>query len=144
MPDKNQIVKLVKERTKLIDLIIERMENEVGRAQNALMRDIAEDYVEGFDVDEAGNIKNTLANKRKLAMLDRVFAQFYNQSGLQIVKAITQGVQDVFKFNGKYYGTFTTQAKLGGIMAQTTEFVNDWMGITKRGALVENGYLQIS
>ena len=76
MPNQKEIIKLANERTKLIDLIIERMEKEVGASQNSLMRSIAEDYVEGFDVDEEGRIKNTLANKRRLATLDRVYTDY--------------------------------------------------------------------
>lgn len=141
MANQNDIIKLAGERTKLIDLIIEKMESEVGKAQNSLMRQIAEDYVDNFDVDQDGRIKNTLANKRRLATLDRVYAQYVQDSGVKVVETIVKGVQDVMDFNGKYYGIFTGKAQLGTLMAETKTQISDWLGITKRGGLVENGYL---
>jgi hypothetical protein len=50
-------------------------------------------------------------------------------------------VGKVLDFNGKYYGLFTTKAELGELMQGTREQIGDWLGITKRGGLIENGYL---
>jgi hypothetical protein len=142
MPDlSKQIQKLTGDRTKLVDAIISEMEKQVGKAQQELLRTIVEDFVEKLETDEAGNIKNTLGNKRKLDLLDRVYNQYVQESGVKIVETIVKGVSDVLNFNGKYYGIFTTKAQLGKIMADTRDQIGDWLGITKRGGLVENGYL---
>jgi len=142
MPDlSKQIQKLTGDRTKLVDAIISEMEKQVGSAQQELLRTIVEDFVEKLETDEAGNIKNTLGNKRKLDLLDRVYNQYVQQSGVKIVETIVKGVSEVLNFNGKYYGIFTTKAQLGKIMADTRDQIGDWLGITKRGGLVENGYL---
>jgi len=140
-PKASEIKTLAKDRTKLIDEIIDRMEKAVGSAQEDLLRRVVEDFVEELDHDENGNIKNTLANKRKIALLDRVYNQYVQETGVKIVETIVKGVSDVLDFNGKYYSVFTTKAQLGQIMADTKSQVGDWLGITKRGALVENGYL---
>lgn len=141
MADNNEILRLVKDRTKLVDSIIETMEKRVNAAQADLLRAVVEDFVEKMDVDENGNIKNTLANKRKIGLLDRAYQRFVQESGAKIVEAIVKGVTQVLDFNAKYYGLFTTKAKLGNILAETKESIGDWLGITKRGGLVENGYL---
>ena len=52
-----------------------------------------------------------------------------------------KSVEQVLNFNGKYFGLFTRKAELGNLMADTKAQIGDWLGITKRGALVENGYL---
>lgn len=140
-PKPAEIKALARERTKLIDDIIERMEKQVGSAQDDLLRRIVDDFVEELDQDENGAIKNTLANKRKIALLDRVYNQYVQETGVQVVETIVDSVGKIMDFNGKYYGVFTTKAQLGNIMADTKSQVGDWLGITKRGGLVENGYL---
>lgn len=143
MPDatKNDLLKLMSDRTKLIDLILEKMEKEVGRAQDYLMRKIAEDFVDGLDVDENGNIRNTLANKRMLSTWEKVYNQYNQSAGLQVVKTVVDGIADVMRFNGRYYSVFTTKAKLGSIFQETKNSISDWLGLNNRGGLVENGYL---
>lgn len=140
-PKPAEIKALAKQRTQLIDDIIERMEKQVGEAQGDLLRRIVDDFVEKLDQDENGAIKNTLANKRKIALLDKVYSQYVQETGVQVVKTIVDSVGKIMDFNGKYYGVFTTKAQLGQIMADTKSQVGDWLGITKRGGLVENGYL---
>lgn len=140
-PSPDRVKSLAKQRTRLIDDIIEVMEKRVANAQDDLLRRIVEDFVEELDHDETGAIKNTLANKRKIALLDRVYTQYVQESGVQIVKTIVDSVGKIIDFNGKYYGVFTTKAQLGQIMADTKTQIGDWLGITKRGGLVENGYL---
>lgn len=142
MPNELEKVKrLAKERTKLIDDIISRMENSVGKAQAALMDTVISDFVDTLDKNEDGTIKNTLANKRKLQTLERVYNKFVAESGIEVVNTIVKGVTDVMNFNGKYFGVFTQPAQLGKIMAETKTAIGDWLGITNRGGLVENGYL---
>jgi hypothetical protein len=140
-PKPAKIKALAKERTRLIDDIIKRMEKQVGTAQDDLLRRIVDDFVEDLDQDENGAIKNTLANKRKLSLLDRVYTQYVQETGIQVVKTVVDSVGKVMDFNGKYYGVFTTKAQLGQIMKETKTQIGDWLGITKRGGLVENGYL---
>jgi hypothetical protein len=136
-----QIKRLAADRTKLIDDIIGRMEKSVGKAQAALMDTVITDFVDTLDQNEDGTIKNTLANKRKLQTLERVYNRFISESGIEVVNTIVKGVTDVMNFNGKYFGVFTQPAQLGKIMAETQTAIGDWLGITNRGGLVENGYL---
>lgn len=141
MPDlSKQIFQLAGDRTKLVDRIITEMEKATAKSQDEL-RQVVEDFVDGLEKDEAGNIKNTLGNKRKISLLDRVYNQFVEESGAKVVQTIVKGVSDVLNFNGRYFGIFTTKAQLGNIMADTRDQIGDWLGITKRGGLVENGYL---
>lgn len=136
-----QVKRLAADRTKLIDDIIGRMEKSVGKAQAALMDTVINDFVDTLDQNEDGTIKNTLANKRKLQTLERVYNNFVSESGIEVVNTIVKGVTDVMNFNGKYFGVFTQPAQLGKIMAETKTAIGDWLGITNRGGLVENGYL---
>lgn len=139
-PKPAEVQKLANDRTKLVNDIIAKMEKAVGKSQDE-MRAMIEDFVDKLDVDESGNVKNTLANKRKISLLDNVYQRYVQDSGVKVVDTIVKGVSDVLDFNGKYYGVFTTKAQLGNIMTDTRSQIGDWLGITKRGGLVENGYL---
>jgi molecular chaperone GrpE (heat shock protein) len=136
-----QVKRLAADRTVLIDDIIGQMEKSVGKAQAALVETVITDFVDTLDQNEDGTIKNTLANKRKLQTLERVYNKFVSESGIEVVNTIIKGVSDVMNFNGKYFGVFTQPAQLGKIMAETKTAIGDWLGITNRGGLVENGYL---
>lgn len=141
MPDESKkIIRLAGDRTKLVNDIIAKMEKAVGKSQEEL-RAMVEDFVDKLEVDENGNVKNTLANKRKISLLDNVYQRYVQESGVKIVDTIVKGVSDVLDFNGKYYSVFTTKAQLGKIMTDTRDQIGDWLGVTKRGGLVENGYL---
>lgn len=141
MPNERDILKLAGDRTKLIDLIIEEMEKAVGDAQDGLAERIATEFIDKLDTDENGRVRNTLANRRKLNLLDKVQAQYAKNEGLDVVKTVVDSVGKVLDFNGRYYSTFTTKAQLGAIMQETKDFVREWLGINNRGGLVENGYL---
>jgi hypothetical protein len=143
MPDLgDQIDKLQGDRTKLIDAIIATMETKLGQAQRALWDSLVADFVDKLDVDEDGNVKNTLANKQKFNRLDRIFDAFNATTGLEIAAVIVKQVDKIFSFNNKYFGNLTTPTVMGKIFPDTEKQINDWLGITQRGGLVENGYLQ--
>jgi hypothetical protein len=135
-----EVKKLADERTKVVDKNISNLEKAVEKSQNELGQ-AADDFVDELDKDDDGNLRNTLANKRRLALWDRVYDKYIQESGVQVIKVIAEGVNSVLQFNGKYYGVFTTKAQLGKILTETKESIGDWLGITKRGGLVENGYL---
>lgn len=141
-PTIQNIQAFANKRTKLIDDIIEGMEGRIDKAQEKLLRDVLDDFMDELDVDENGNIKNTLANKRKLSLVDRVYNQFIQTEGVKIADTIVRGVTSIMNFNGQYYSMFTKQAQLGKIMDSTRETIGDWLGVTNRGGLVENGYLR--
>lgn len=142
MVNLKQVLKLINERTKLIDSIIEAMEKEVGAAQADLLRGVVEGLVDKLDHDEDGRIKNTLANKRKIALVDTVYQKYLSESGIKIVESIVTNVDKVMNFNGRYFSMFTGKAELGKILGETKTIIGDWLGITNRGGLVENGYLK--
>jgi hypothetical protein len=143
MPDLgDQIDKLTGDRTELIDAIIAAMEKKLGTSQNQLFEQLVTDFVDKLDKDEDGNIKNTLANKQKFSRLDAIFNQFNNTTGIEIASVMVDQFDKIFNFNNKYFGNLTTPTILGSIFPDTETQINDWLGITNRGSLVENGYLQ--
>lgn len=140
-PSISEVKKVISERTRLIDQILAKMENQVTATQADMAKRVTDDFLEGLELDEQGNIKNTLANKNKIAQIDKVFDEHTRESGIKVVETIVKGVTDVLALSGKYYGLFTRPAELGTIMEGTKNQLADWLGITKRGGLVENGYL---
>jgi hypothetical protein len=128
-------------RTEIIDKIIADMETRVTVAQLALFKTVIDDYIAKLDIDEEGRIKNTVANKQRLQLLDGVYTRWVNVQGVQLVNAVVASVQKTLDFNEKYFATFTAAGKLAPIMTEVKNIVADWLGITNRGGLVENGYL---
>lgn len=138
----SKIKKLTGNRTDLIDKIIEALEGKAGRGQDELLRKIIDDIIDRMDRD-GDSIKNTLANKRILNLIDKVFNDFENKGfGLEISKNILDGVGKIIDFNGRYFGAFTEPAKLGKIFPQVKEDLGSWLGIDNKGRLQPNGYLQ--
>lgn len=141
MAIEDKILKAAGNRTKLIDAIIEGMESAVSAAQKDLLDRIIEEYVDKLEKDAGGNVKNNLANRRKLHLIDNVFSRFVEESGIKLAQKIVSGVNDISEFNARYYTPFTGKTEMRAIMAETETTVKDWLGITAKGKLVENGYL---
>lgn len=145
--DINELKKLIQKsagnRTVLIDLLLEKLQNVVLKAQGQLLQRFIEDWVDQLDVDDAtGVIKNTLRNKRLLANIDNIFAQYVKTDGIVIAQTMTDGINQILDFNGKYFKNFVGHAELQPIKSVVMEFVQSWLGLNGNGALEGNGYLQ--
>src|SRR5687768_16147288 len=138
----DKIIKAAGDRTKLIDAIIEEMEKAVSGAQRELLDRVVEEYVDKLEKDADGNIKNSLGNKRKIALLDNIYNRFIEEAGVKLVNKIVKGVTDIVAFNGRYFSAFASKTELGNVMPETETTIKDWLGITPKGNLVENGYLE--
>lgn len=132
---------LTSDKTDLIDSIIAAMEKKIGTAQDALLRKMIEDFVDKLDKNDDGTIKNSLANKRKINTLDKIYQQYLVNDGAEIVNAVVDNVGKIIDFNGRYYSLFSGKAELGNILSETKQTIQDWLGIGRRGNLIENGYL---
>lgn len=132
---------LATDRSQLVQSLLDKLEDKVKAGQRALLRTVLEDFLDGMEKDEAGNIKNTLANKRRFAMFDQVFNRYANDKGLEIVQTLAEGVGRVLNFNTKYFGAFTKPAQLGPIHDNVKETVSTWLGLNQRGNVQPNGYL---
>jgi len=139
-PTPKKIDQVMAKRTDLIDKIISSLEKRVDKSQRALLKMIVEDLIENLDRD-GDIIKNTIRNKRLITSLDTIFNKFNRTNGLELVKSIADGVRSIINFGGEYYGLFETPAKLAPIQSQVKESIGAWLGITERGALEKNGYL---
>lgn len=135
------LIKWVERRTKLVDYLLEKLEKEVTAAQRGMAEIIADEFLESLERDEKGNIKNTLSNKRRLALLDKAYNRFVNTKGIEIIKTMAEGTSRVLDFNASYYEGFTTAAALKPIAGNVHETLEAWLGITRRGAITPNGYL---
>lgn len=134
------ITKLTNDRTVLIDRLINALEKQVGSSQDALIRSVITDIVEKMDTDDQGRIKNTIANKRLVGLVDNVFTEFAQQHGADIAGGIVDGVQQIAKFNADYFSAFAGKTKLAPANKQVNESLDAWLGISGNKA-ARNGYL---
>lgn len=135
-----RLKELVSDRDDLIQALNDRLDAALSKAQKALLALILQRFVDQLDT-EAGNIKNTLRNRRLVALLESTFQEFNASNGLTVVESIVDGVGKIIEFNHRYFSTFDKPAKLLPIQAQVTTAINGWLGI-EEGTLAKNGYLQ--
>lgn len=141
MADDKKIKKLATNRTALINSLLDKLEAKVQAGQRDLLKIVINDFLDKMDRDENGNIKNTLENKRRFAMFDNVFNRFAKDNGLAVVKSIAEGVGKIVDFNAGYFSAFTTAAELAPINANVKQTLSAWLGISPRGNVEPNGYL---
>jgi hypothetical protein len=141
MADDKRIKKQATNRTALIKSLLDKLEAKVQTGQRELLKRVVNDFLDKMDKDEDGNIKNTLENKRRFSMFDQVYNRFAKDNGLAVVQSIADGVSRIVDFNAQYFAAFTGAAQLGQINANVKETLAAWLGITTRGNVEPNGYL---
>lgn len=139
MPDK-RIKRLATQRTKLIDNIISALEKKLGTGEQYILKYVITEFVDKLDKD-GEKIANTLRNKRLVGLIDTLYNRFASGDGQEAVKAIADGIIQIIDFNANYFGTFSSPAAIGAIKKQVKQAVSAWLGITERGAIATNGYL---
>lgn len=140
MAGEKTIVRLAGQRTALIDRLVAALEKRVESGQSAFLRMLVTDLVDTLDRD-GDTVKNTLRNKRLVGMVDTIYNRYLKTHGIEAVASIADGMKKIVDFNGRYFGTFSTPAKMQPIQKQVKESLGAWLGLTERGALEKNGYL---
>ncbi len=141
MAGKKEIQGWAARRGALVDRLLTQLEGQVQAAQSGLFKTVIEDFVDGLEKDGEGNIKNTLSNKRRLTMFDGIFNKYAKGKGLEPVVAIADGVGKILDFNRNYFGVFEKPATLHPIADNVKQTVSAWLGVTERGGVERNGYL---
>jgi hypothetical protein len=141
--DKKDVVKQATSRTDLIDKIIAGLDATVSDSQQQLLRLIVDDFVDQLEVKD-GKILNSLKNKRLLTLIDQVYQKYSKTAGLEIVKGIVDGVQQITDFNSEYFSIMAEPAKLVPIKDSVNTLLKTWLGIEPAtGNIKPNGYLDI-
>lgn len=141
MEESKRVKKLMIERTALVDGLLSVLSKKVDQGQTELLKSTINNFVDKLELTDTGKVKNTLYNKRLLANIDTIFDRFGKTQGLEVAKTIALGVQQVVNFSGVYYQTFTTKAKLLEIAPVVKETVGLWLGLSEKGRVEPNGYL---
>lgn len=141
MPEDKRIKKLATSRTALINSLLDKLEAQIQTGQRELLKRVVDDFVDKLDRDETGALKNTLENKRRFSLFENVYNRFAKDNGLAAVQSIAEGVGKIVDFNAGYFSAFTTAAELGTINANVKDTLSAWLGLTSRGNVQPNGYL---
>lgn len=139
--DKKRASKYMVRRSNLIDGLLSVLEQKVSQAERHLLEKSISGFMDRLELTEDGRVRSTLFNKRLLATIDNVFDKFGKTVGVEISKTILEGVQSVTSFNGSYFKTFTTDAKLLPIQNNVQETLKAWLGLGDKGKIEPNGYL---
>lgn len=135
----SKIVKLVGQRTELIEALNKRLESVVGVSQRKLLDYIIEDFVDQLDTKD-GKIQNTLRNQRLVGLLDKTFQTYVESHGVQVLKTMVDGVQSVLQFNKRYFQALTTPGEMIPLDKLVKSSVSQWLGV-EDGSAARNGYL---
>lgn len=141
MSDITRITRYMVRRSDLVDGLLSVLERKVTASEKKLLEMTVTEFMDKLDLTEDGRVRNTLYNKRLLATIDEVFKKHGKTMGVDIAKTMIEGVEKVANFNGEYFRIFTTDAKLLPIEKEVQETIKAWLGLTERGALEANGYL---
>lgn len=141
MAEEKEVQKLMVKRTQLVDGLLSVLGAKVSKAEQALLKSTVENFMDKLELTPEGRVKNTLYNKRLLANIDTIFTKFGKSDGVELASTVAQGVQSVVNFSGTYYATFTTKAKLLEIKPAVKETMSAWLGLTDKGGVTKNGYL---
>lgn len=135
-----KLVKLIGQKTELIDKIIEAMESRVAKSQDELFRFVVEEFVDQLETKD-GRILNSQKNRRLIAILDEIYAKFTATIAVENIKLMISGIQKVIDFNKKYFQAMTPETNLVPYQKGVTESVNAWLGLTSKGDIKANGYI---
>lgn len=130
-----------KNRNKLLNALIRNSQMKVKKAERELLEKVLNEFLDSLSLDSDGNIKNTLANKRKLQNIDKVFSEFGKTHGLDLAKSFYSNILVVAKFNFDYYKIFEPDTKLKPISKNISNFMRGWLGISEDGKISKNSYL---
>lgn len=135
-----KLMKLVKNKTDLIDAIIAGLEARVLKSQSELLRTVIEDFVDKMDIQE-GRIMSSMKNKRLIAVIDEVYAKFTNTVAVENIALMIKGVQKIMNFNNNYFQIMAPKTSLVTYQSGVKESINSWLGITSKGKVKANGYI---
>lgn len=140
MITENSLFKLISKKTDLINAIVEGLESKVQQSQVHLLRFIVEEFLEKFDFEE-GKFLNNAKNKRLIAVIDEIYSKFNNSVGVENIKLMITGVQKIVNFNKNYFQMMVPKTVVAPLHAGVIENVNAWLGVTTKGDIKPNGYL---
>lgn len=127
-------------RTDLITALLDKLGGLVVNSQRDLFNLVIDDFLDNLEV-ENGIIQNSLKNRRLLTLLDNVFNNYSANNGLEIVKTIIDGVQNIIDFNSQYFVAIAGKTEVAPIKEQAKMLINAWLGIDGDGKVTANGYL---
>lgn len=131
------------ERDKLINRLISNLEKKVKASQRKILEETVREFLDKLQIDDKGKIKDTLHNKNQLSKIDKVFSDFSKTTGIELAKDFYRGIVQITKFNYGYYRIFEPVGKLNPISKNIESFVASWLGISSKGKIKRNGYLDI-
>lgn len=132
----------LKKYTKLKSELLDRKEQALLKQatglQSALLERIVDDFISKLDV-ENGYIKNTRANKNRIAALNRIFEKFNNGDFVKVVQSMVEGFKEIHGLNIRYFSQINAK-KVTDIQALVFDRMKSNFGIEGR-KLTPGGFL---
>lgn len=138
----DKIIQQSEARAQLISDLFDQFEQLIDRFGLQLSEDIINQMFDKLTTED-GVVLTTAENMRKVAIIDRVWENFQNQQGMQIVSNLITGLDSITKENLKYYRTLSS-ANING--DDIKNIINERLGlVVKADGTVEpkkGGYMK--
>lgn len=133
-----KIEDLSQERADQISQMMEQFERLIEHSSESLTEAIIKTFSDALSIDN-GSILTDVDNMRKVALIDKAWNTFNNQTGVEIITTLITDAQTINQQNLKYYRTLS-DAQIN--MADIRNIVNSRLGIDSNGDLVKGGYMK--
>jgi hypothetical protein len=127
-------------KKKRINEIIAELDDEVIKAQARLHRELSEKFIAKLTKDASGVISKK-ENRKLIAGIEKIFADFKTKDELRILKQFIGGVDEVLGINSDYYAEISPDKRLAQLTREVKTEVKAMLGIGDKGKLIKNGYL---
>ncbi len=129
------------DKKKFIDKVTKAIEDRFGKLSDELVRRLLNDFIDSLDRD-GDVIRNTAANLRKIALIDKVYNDLMNNNAGQIVRDIYNSSLKLTEFNTDYFEQFSTsESKYALTVKKVRSIIDDRLGVGEKYKLKPGGYL---
>lgn len=130
--------KYTKLKAELLDRKEQALLKQATGLQSALLERVVDDFISKLDV-ENGFVKNTRANKNRIAALNRIFEKFNSGDFVKVVQSMVEGFKEIHGLNIGYFSQINAK-KVNDIQGRVFDRMKSNFGIEGR-KLAPGGFL---
>lgn len=139
--ERSELNKLIKKRDGLIEYVNKNLEGKIKAGQKDMFDIFVSGIFDKMQTDENGKILNNNFNRALITNIDRVFKDYGQRSGVEVLSAMVSGVNSVLDYNGGYFDKLADGATLLPLKKKVKDQTAGWLGISGNKT-TENGYLE--
>ncbi len=133
--------KILKQKEDFLQASEERLQKQVSGLQFDLLNELNAEIINSLEIDEFGNI--TSDNIEIATKVDNVYDEFINNQGAKVAAGFSKDLLAGVDYNTRYYKSIAeNHKKFDRISAGVKETIQQRIGITKGGEMIEDGFIE--